>query len=295
MPWGAIANAVSNFANIQFQDMTNQMEYQHFLENRKYNEPINQVARLKEAGLNPVISQGGYMQSAAPPSMTAPQLDSSALSTAISNMQNRTLRKESLDLQKQELAIRKMINDVKLILLQKGIEEKDLNLAIKALTFDTQQQIQPFIIQQEESKQRISENKASMSDMDFENYPAYLQGINENLEARTDQANAMANYYTGKPQRENYQNNTARLSQEEQVRHNKAQEEIARNTAKMSHEDRLAALNLATNQYNLAVRKQDWDEAHYWFDLAAGAASTIAKIASKAAGWQFGLPIDKWW
>lgn len=295
MPWGAIANLVSNFANMQFQDMTNQIEYQHFLENRQYNEPVNQVARLKQAGLNPVISQGGYQQSASPPSMTAPQIDSAGLSNAISNMQNRALRKDALELQKQEFQIRKATNAIKLVLLQKGIEEKDLNLALKALTFDTQQQIQPFIIQQEEGKARITENKASMSDLDFENYPAYLQGISENLSARTEQSKAMTEYYKGKPARESYQNYTARMSQQEQARHNKEQERIAENTAKLSHNDRLRAINVAIRQYNLAVRKQNWDEAHYWYDLAAGAASTVAKVASKAAGWHFGLPIDKWW
>lgn len=295
MPWGAIANLVSNFANMQFQDMTNQMEYQHFLENRQYNEPVNQVARLKQAGLNPVVGLGGFQQSASPPSMTAPQIDSAGLSAAISNMQNRALRKDALELQKQEFEIRKSVNAIKLVLLQKGIEEKDLNLAIKALTFDTQQQIQPFVIKQEESKARISENKAGMSDYDFQNYPAYLQGIGKNLAARTAQSQAMTEYYKGKPARESYQNYTARMSQEEQARHNKEQERIAENTARLSHIDRVKALNVAVKQYNLAVRKQNWDEAHYWYDLAAGAASTVAKVASKAAGWRFGLPIDKWW
>lgn len=295
MPWGAIASLVSNFANMQFQDMINQREYQHFLENRQYNEPVNQVARLKQAGLNPVIGLGGFQQSASPPSLTAPQLDSSGLSTAFSNMQNRALRKESLELQKQEFEIRKSVNAIKLVLLQKGIEEKDLNLAIKALTFDTQQQIQPFVIKQEESKSKIAENKAGMSSLDFENYPAYLQGIGENLAARTAQSNAMTEYYKGKPARESYQNYTARMSQKEQARHNKEQERIAENTATMSHNDRIKAINVAVKQYNLAVRKQNWDEAHYWYDLAVGAASTVAKIASKAAGWHFGMPIDKWW
>lgn len=295
MPWGAIASVVSNFANMQFQDMTNRNEYRHFLENRQYNEPVNQVARLKAAGLNPVTALGGYQQSASPPSMTAPQIDAASLSNSFSNMQNRALRKDALDLQKQEFEIRKSINAIKLILLQKGIEEKDLNLAIKALTFDTQQQIQPFVIKQEESKSKIADNKAGMSALDFENYPSYLKGISDNLAARTNQSNQMAEYYKGKPARESFQNYTARLSQEEQARHNKEQERIAKNTARMSHQDRVKAINVAVKQYNLAVRKQNWDEAHYWYDLAVGAASTVAKIASKAAGLHFGLPIDKWW
>lgn len=295
MPWSAIANLVGNFANMQFQDMTNRIEYQHFLENRKYNEPVNQVARLKAAGLNPQIGLGGFQPSPMPPSQTAPQMDVASLSSSLSGIATRSLRKDALELQKQEFGIRKAINDVKLILLQKGIQEKDINLMIKALTFDTQKQIQPYIIQQEEDKARLTGNKASMSDLDFENYPAYLQGVQKNLEARTNQSNAMAGYYVGKPARESYSNYTARLSQEEIARHNKEQERIAESTSKLAHSDRVRALNIAVKNYNLAVRKQNWDEAHYWYDLAAGAASTIAKVASKAAGWQFGLPIDKWW
>lgn len=295
MPWSAIANLIGNFANMQFQDMTNRQEYQHFLENRTYNEPINQIDRLKRAGLNPALGLGGMPQSANPPSATAPQMDVGSLSAAVGGIASRKLRKEQINLAQQEFAIKKAVNDVKLVLLAKGIREKDLNIMLKAINLDTQQQIQPYIIQNAENEAGIKENKRAMSDLDFENYPAYLQGISSNLEARTNQSNAMAEYYTGKPAREQSQIKINRSNSQETQRHNKAQERISENAAKMSHDDRIRAINVAIKQYNLAVRKQNWDEAHYWYDLAAGVGSQIAKIAGSAAGWKFGLPIDKWW
>lgn len=295
MPWSAISNLIGNIANIQFQDMTNKQEYQHFLENRAYNEPVNQIDRLKRAGLNPALGLGGMSQSANPSSLTAPQMDVGSLSDAIGGISSRALRKDQLNLAKQEFAIKKAVNDIKMVLLAKGIREKDLNLAIKAINLETAQQVQPFIIQNAENEAGIKENKRAMSDMDFENYPAYLQGISKNLEARTNQSNAMAQYYTGKPEREQSQIKINRANSAETARHNQAQERISENAVKMSHADRMRAINVAIKQYNLAVRKQNWDEAHYWYDLAAGVGSQISKLAGSYAGWKFGLPIDKWW
>lgn len=73
----SITNLIEGHANRQSQEDTNALNYRMWQEAKEFNEPKNQVARLKEAGLNPALmygngSVGGSTQA---PSMEAPQFN----------------------------------------------------------------------------------------------------------------------------------------------------------------------------------------------------------------------------
>lgn len=71
-------SAFQSYRNEQMMRQTNDLNYQMFQQTQEYNKPVNQVARLKEAGLNPALMYGtgsGANLSPTPPTMQAPRAE----------------------------------------------------------------------------------------------------------------------------------------------------------------------------------------------------------------------------
>lgn len=62
MSWEALASIGGSLLGYKGQKDTNAQNYQMFKEQLEYDKPINQVARLKEAGLNPNLVYGSGIQ-----------------------------------------------------------------------------------------------------------------------------------------------------------------------------------------------------------------------------------------
>lgn len=58
----AIGGAAAGYMNYRAAQATNEMNYKIFREQLDYDKPVNQVARLKEAGLNPNLVYGSGIQ-----------------------------------------------------------------------------------------------------------------------------------------------------------------------------------------------------------------------------------------
>lgn len=89
---GAVGNIVStlatNASNRAMQREANEFNRQMWLEQTEYNEPANQIARLKVAGLNPNLANGEPNQAGAPPEYRSsknesPQVDPMMIANAM--------------------------------------------------------------------------------------------------------------------------------------------------------------------------------------------------------------------
>lgn len=79
--------------------------------NREYNKPINQMARLKEAGLNPHLVYGNGAN-AQMPSQQAPQVDASMPMQMLQAYQNYTLQSIEKDKLKEQIELIKLQQDL---------------------------------------------------------------------------------------------------------------------------------------------------------------------------------------
>lgn len=107
---GIGTDALGSVLNYKAVQDTNDQNYKIFKETLEYNKPVNQMARFREAGLNPnlIYSQGNAGNATAMPTMKAPQIDldlTQKLSTiyGIKNMreQNENLKQQNSLLQSQ--------------------------------------------------------------------------------------------------------------------------------------------------------------------------------------------------
>lgn len=89
--------------NYQAQKETNEMNYKIHKENLEWNRPVNQMIRLQEAGLNPLLmyNHGNTGNATAMPVMKAPQFNFSPSASIERSMAIRNLREQNRNLDSQ--------------------------------------------------------------------------------------------------------------------------------------------------------------------------------------------------
>lgn len=102
MVGNVISTAMTNRANREMQREANEQNERLWREQMEYNSPVNQMARFKQAGLNPNLAYGDNGNAGAPPEYISsrnqsPQFDPMAISNAL-------LIKKQLDMTDAEIA-----------------------------------------------------------------------------------------------------------------------------------------------------------------------------------------------
>lgn len=264
-------------------------------EMREYNSPANQMSRLAEAGLNPNLAAGNSFQTIT----NVPQMSNPAesLISGLGGLQDSYQKAQSMDIQKQNLQLRKSKNqldflkvDIQRRLAEKALDEGDLDIALKALTYDTQVQTQPAVIDKAFADAGIAGFKRDMSAVDAASYEEYRDYIVNNELKRGEKLDAETDYLLNvKPNLEWYKAKTQRMNAEEIARYHSAMESLYEAKRKDLNTYQLRQYNLAVKYYNLAVKKQDWDKAHYWIDVAVGALGGTAKTVGR----MYGVPVPR--
>lgn len=262
---------------------------------REYNSPSNQMSRLAEAGLNPNLAAGNSFQTIT----NVPQMSNPAesLISGLGGLQDSYQKAQSMDIQKQNLQLRKSKNqldflkvDIQRRLAEKALEEGDLDIALKALTYDTQVQTQPAVIDKAFADAGIAGFKRDMAAVDAASYEDYRDYIVQNELKRGEKLDAETDYLLNvKPNLEWYKAKTQRMNAEEIARYHSAMEKLYDAKRKDLNAYQLRQYNLAVKYYNLAVKKQDWDKAHYWIDVAVGALGGTAKTLGRV----YGIPVPR--
>lgn len=115
---------LANRQNINLQQMTNEQNYRMWQQQVEYNQPQNQVNRLRQAGINPITAFGGIQNTMPnPPQMQA--ADTKAADIKAPQITNAAIQQLIAGMQSQFSQVGQNIAQNKLI--QKQIEEKDIS------------------------------------------------------------------------------------------------------------------------------------------------------------------------
>lgn len=272
---------------------SNQREQKNYENSIEYNSPVNQVARLEEAGLNPNLAAGATNTvNVSQPTVTNP---AESLISGLGGMMNQYNDAQGIALRKAN----QRINEAKLaitqekLLIQKSLAEQalskgDLDLALKALNYDTASQTQPYVVSKAIADAGLAGNRAAMSDIDLASYQDYVDNRLALQEAGIGKTNAETFYLQNvKPALEWERVNTSKSMAEETSRHNKELEKLQLRYQNMSDAQRRREYNLNVKKYNEAVRMNNWEKAHFYMECAMAAAGYVGRGYLKK---RFGYP-----
>lgn len=260
-------------------------EQKNYEDMKQYNSPAEQMKRFAEAGLNPNLAAGQPNTVAQAPQVSNPAESLVNLPGLIDSAYNsasmRESRKVADDVKLQNLNLQRIKVGIQQSLATQALQKGDLDLALKALTYDTQVATQPAVIDKAFADAGIAVNRKHMSDIDLSSYDQYRDAV---VRKATGEADYMQNV---KPNLEWHKAETARMSVEYQHEDRRLQRELQRDIANMNDKQRTRLYNLAVKKYNLAVKEHNWEKAHYWINVAMSAGGA----AVKTAGRMYGIPI----
>lgn len=287
---GIVSGILGTIMNI-WSNIQNQRNYKKMLE---YNSPEKQVERLQAAGLNPNLAMGmSNTVSSQAPLVSNPAESLMETPNNIMKMYNTAdmikNRKITNSIRLQNLGLEQMKADLKKKIATQALKRGDIDLAMKTLSYDILAQTAPATVEKAFADAGLASNKKGMSDIDLATYDDYRSNIIDSQIKRNKKLDIETDYLQNvKPKIEWFKAKTARMG------------------VKYSHSDRVAALNkqieianmnqkqrdkeytLAVRKFNLAVRQQNWSEAHYWADIAASAVGA----GVKTVGRMYGIPIQ---
>lgn len=286
-----VAGIITTILSVVGQWRTNAIEQENYEKSIEYNKPVNQVRRLQEAGLNPNLAAGASNTI----SSTAPSLANPAeslisgignISQMYASAEGVGLRREQNDFKRSSLELQQMKLDIQKKLAQQALSKGDLDLAMKALSYDTALATQPAVIDKAFADAGLSQNRRSMSDIDLASYDDYRNAIVDNAINKADKTAAETFYLKNvKPSIDWHRANTARMNAEEIARHNIELEQMQKQVNKSNDEHRRRQYNLAVMKYNEAVRQMKWERAHYWLDKAFAIGGAVARTAAPKFGY----------
>ena len=179
-----------NTFNQEAVDKQNQFNLDMWKMQQQYNSPVNQMARYKEAGLNPVLAAGGPNTAVnAPSQVTTPNIAGKNVNTGVTQAmmnalqglpQNLTAAQEA---RYKEIAMRQ--NDLKLKISERNVEmaeqlinsklrEYDINYAAKKMSISQMEQLFP-------SKIRHSELDAELKAAQLARDPLITKKLEEDI------------------------------------------------------------------------------------------------------------------
>lgn len=284
---GIIATVLSVVGSVQ----SNQLEQENYEKSIEYNKPVNQVKRLQEAGLNPNLAAGASNTI----SSTAPSVSNPAesligglgnISQMYASAEGIGLRREQNDFKRSSLEVQQMKLDIQKKLAEQALNKGDLDLAMKALSYDTALATQPAAIEKAFADAGLASNRRSMSDIDLASYDDYRTAIVDNAINKANKTKAETYYLENvKPSIDWHRVNTARMNAEEIARHNSELEKMQKQVNKSNDEYRRRQYNLAVKKYNEAVRQMKWERAHYWLDKAFAIGGGVARTVAPKFGY----------
>lgn len=284
---GIIATVLSVVGSVQ----ANKVEQENYEKSIEYNKPVNQVQRLQEAGLNPNLAAGATNTiSSTAPSVANP---AESLISGIGNIsqmyasaEGLGLRREQNDFKRSQLEISQMKLDLQKRLAEQALNKGDLDLAMKALSYDTALATQPAAIEKAFADAGLASNRRSMSDIDLASYDDYRDAIVANAINKADKTAAETYYLKNvKPKIDWHRATTARMTAEEVARHNQELERLQKQVNQSNNEHRRRQYNLAVMKYNEAVRQMKWERAHYWLDKAFAIGGSVVRTVAPKFGY----------
>lgn len=286
-----VAGIITTILSVVGQWRTNALEQENYEKSIEYNKPVNQVKRLQEAGLNPNLASGATNTI----SSTAPSFANPAeslvsglgnISQMYASAEGVGLRREQNDFKRSQLEISQMKLDLQKQLAEQALNKGDLDLAMKALSYDTALATQPAAIDKAFADAGLASNRRSMSDIDLVSYEDYRSAIVDNAINKADKTAAETYYLQNvKPKIDWHRANTSRMNAEEVARHNQELERMQNQVNKSNDDHRIRQYNLAVKKYNEAVRQMKWERAHYWLDKAFAIGGTVARTVAPKFGY----------
>lgn len=287
---GTILAALASIGGSIWENKREQDNYENAIE---YNKPVNQVARLEEAGLNPNLAAGSVNTvSATAPAVSNPaeSLISGAagLSSLYAQSEGIKLKKQRQSITEAELDIKQQKLEIQREMAQQALKHGQVDLALKVLSYDIAMATQPAVIDKAFADAGIASNRKLMSDIDMLSYDQVSEARTREALAkafRTEGESKYINYI--KPSIEWHKANTARMSAEEVARHNAELERIQRSVENFKGKQAVKQYNLAVRKFNEYVRMNKWEQANYWLDRAF----SIAGAAAKTGARMYGIPL----
>lgn len=286
-----IAGIITTVLSVVGQISANVQEQANYDKSIEYNKPVNQVKRLEEAGLNPNLAAGATNTI----SSTAPSVSNPAESLigGISNISQMYASSEGVGLRREQnafkrssLEIQQMKLDLQKRLAEQALNKGDIDLAMKALSYDTALASQPAVVEKAFADAGLASNRRSMSDIDLSSYDDYRGAIVDNAINKANKTKAETYYLENvKPAIDWHRANTARMNAEEIARHNQELERLQKQVNKSNDEYRRRQYNLAVMKYNEAVRQMKWERAHYWLDKAFAIGGSVARTVAPKFGY----------
>jgi len=181
---------MQNIFNQAAVDKQNQFNMDMWKMQQQYNSPVNQMARYKEAGLNPVLAAGGPNTAmTAPSQITTPQIAGKNVNTGVTQAVMNALQgipqtltaaqearyKEIAYRQNQlKLEISERNADMAEELLHSKLRDYDINYAAKKMSIAQMEELFP-------SKKRISELGAELKAAELAREPLIKKRLEEDI------------------------------------------------------------------------------------------------------------------
>lgn len=283
-----VVSAVALAANVGGTIYTNKKEQQNYEDMKEYNSPLEQVKRLEQAGLNPNLASGGVNTVTQQPQVANPAESLVNLPGMLQNAYNSGNSKERLQLTRQQTQLQKLKYDIQLKLADQAMKKGDMDLALKALSYDTAVQTQPAAIEKAFADAGFASNRKSMSDIDLASYDTFRGAVVQHAVEIKDKTHQELVWLRDiKPALEWYKAETGRKSVEFSHADRVAQLEQMKKFKEMDNVMRQKQYDLAVKNYNLAVQAQNWEKAHYWSNVIIGALGAGVKAGAR----MYGIPV----